>query len=228
MARTKKSKRTSYWKQVYRSAIEFMGKVIPKKMSLPSLRKTWKGIRKEHLNESIELPSVTTVAKTAKEYEYEETPRDEEMNTLPMDEDYWEEDREEYKKSNDYYNWAEEYILNYKRTVTEIYNDTLAYLDSAPLNSKGNVKDPEYYFASQYRQVLHAEYNQIMSLIDSYVDRYGVEQVAEQLSQNAELNYILALVWMPPSDVQDNFQLTIEALTSLTFRELLEFSDEDI
>lgn len=223
MARTKKSKRISYWKQVYRSAIEFMGKVIPKKMSLPSLRKTWKGIRKEHVNESIELPSVTTVAKTAKEYEYEETPRDEEMNTLPMDEDYWDEDSEEYKRSEDFYNWADEYIRNYKETIRDIYNETLAYLDSAPLNSKGNVKDPEHYFASQHRNVISAEYNQIISLIDNYVDTYGVEQVADQLSINAELNYTLALVWMPPSDVQDNFQLTIETLTSLTFRELAEF-----
>ena len=70
------------------------------------------------------------------EFEYEETPRDEDMNTLPADEPL---------------QLGKQYIDNFLQAIDQIYQDTIAYIQSAPLNSKGNIRDPEFYFINLHK-----------------------------------------------------------------------------
>lgn len=192
-------KSISAWKQIYKQAIEYMGMKTKPRWSLDTLKKEWLKIRKEQRQEGIELPNVQTVSRQY-EYDYQATPRDEEMNTLPPDEPL---------------ELGKERVDKFIEDVTSIYQDTKAYIASAPLNSKGNVKDPEFYFLQNAEPLLDQHYNEILSIIDSMRSQFSDEVVAEALSKDVELEYTQALVFMPPSDTEDNFEVTIEQLTGI-------------
>lgn len=192
-------KSISAWKQIYKQAIEYMGGMTKKRWSLDTLKKEWLKIRKEQREEGLELPNVQTVARQY-EYDYQATPRDEEMNTLPPDEPL---------------ELGKERIESFLESVESIYRDTKAYIASAPLNSKGNVKDPEFYFLQNAEPLLDQHYAEILSMIDSMRSQFSDEVVAEALSKDVELDYTQALVFMPPSDTQDNFEVTIEQITGI-------------
>lgn len=192
-------KSISAWKQIYKQAIEYMGGMTKKRWSLDTLKKEWLKIRKEQREEGLELPNVQTVARQY-EYDYQATPRDEEMNTLPPDEPL---------------ELGKERIETFLESIEAIYRDTKAYIASAPLNSKGNVKDPEFYFLQNAEPLLDQHYAEILSMIDSMRSQFSDEVVAEALSKDVELDYTQALVFMPPSDTQDNFEVTIEQITGI-------------
>ena len=192
-------KSISAWKQIYRQAIEYMGGATKKKWSLDTLKDEWRKIRKEQRKEGIDLPRVQDVSNQY-EYEYQNTPRDEEMNTLPPDEAL---------------ELGKDRIDKFIEDVTSIYKDTKAYIASAPLNAKGNVKDPEFYFLQNAEPLLDQHYNEILSIIDSMRSQFSDEAVADALSKDVELEYTQALVFMPPSDTEDNFEVTIEQLTGI-------------
>lgn len=192
-------KSISAWKQIYKQAIEYMGIKTKPRWSLDKLKAEWLKIRKEQRQEGIELPNVQTVSRQY-EYDYQATPRDEEMNTLPPDEPL---------------ELGKERVDKFIEDVTSIYQDTKAYIASAPLNSKGNVKDPEFYFLQNAEPLLDQHYNEILSIIDSMRSQFSDEVVAEALSKDVELEYTQALVFMPPSDTEDNFEVTIEQLTGI-------------
>ena len=192
-------KSISAWKQIYKQAIEYMGGMTKARWSLDTLKKEWLKIRKEQRKEGLELPNVQTVARQY-EYDYQATPRDEEMNTLPPDEPL---------------ELGKERIESFLESIEAIYRDTKAYIASAPLNSKGNVKDPEFYFLQNAEPLLDQHYAEILSMIDSMRSQFSDEVVAEALSKDVELDYTQALVFMPPSDTQDNFEVTIEQITGI-------------
>lgn len=195
----------SYWRAVYREALEFMGVTTKKGWSLKYMKKVWSDVRQKELADNTELPAVQTVAKTArikkqKEFEYEETPRDEEMNTLPADEPL---------------QLGKQYIDNFLQTIDHIYEDTKAYIASAPLNSKGNIRDPEFYFLDRDIDEMESSYQEIKKIIDVMRSQFGDEIVAQAIASNVEIYYIQALVFIPPSGTINNFAVTVEQLTAI-------------
>lgn len=195
-----RKKGRSYWKSVYREALEYMGIDTKKGWSLKTMKQKWSDLRKQQAQEGVELPNVRTVAKTAKEFEYEETPRDDEMNTLPADEPL---------------ELGKQYIDNFLQTIDHIYEDTKAYIATAPLNSKGNVRDPEFYMLTRDIDEMEASYQEIKKIIGVMRSQFGDEIVAQAIASNVEIYYIQALVFIPPSGTLNNFAVTVEQLTAI-------------
>lgn len=186
-------------KKIYRQAIEYMGGETNERMSLKTLKKLWKQERKEQRAQGIELPNVKTVSNQY-EYQYEQTQRDEEMNTLPPEEPL---------------TLGTDYVENFIQTITEIYQRTKDDIASAPKNSKGNVKDPKYYFMQNGEALLDLEYKEILDKIETMRITFGDDVLAQALASDTELYYTEALVFMPPSSMVDNFEITIEQLNGI-------------
>ena len=195
-----KKRGRSYGKSVYREALEFMGIDTKKGWSLKTMKQKWSDLRKQQTQEGVELPNVRTVAKTAKEYEYEQTPRDEQMNTLPPDEPI---------------DKGTEYIESFLATIDQIYQDTKSRIATAPKNDRGNVKDPEFYFLEKAEPMMEESYREIKRMLASMRSQFGDDIVAQAIAKDKEIDYTQALVFMPPSDTMNNFEATVEQLTAV-------------
>ena len=207
------------WKATYKEAIEYIRKQnqielppfkINKRTTLEKYRNIWKQIRKAHRIENTDLPDVRVVAKESlrqkeHEFDYEETIRDENMNTAPAS---FEDDARA----------ATAYIKGVIEQIKQIYDDTKRYIASAPLNKKGNIKDPEFYFLSLEEEAMDASYQEIMMMIDSLRNEYGDVAVAKELAQDPEIEYTFALVFLPPSDTKNNFQSTVQQWVGIARR----------
>lgn len=196
------AKKVSAWKQIYREAIEFMGGETTKRMSLKSLKHMWQSIRKEHKKEGTELPSVRTVAKEAREYVYEETPRDEEMNTLPLE--------QEEATDKGY-----EYIENFKKQLENILNDTRAWAGSWKDKSITSEDRRHRYMCYNSLDLLESTYYAILTKLDNLIMEYGYDVVADAIAGDIEFDYSIALSFMPPSSVINEMAITLEQINGI-------------
>lgn len=191
------------WERAYYVAIKYMGGDIDD-LSMPALKRAWKTIRKEQKAEGIELPRVQTVYKTAVEqgygFDYEETPRNEDMETEPSKDD----------------NWGYEYIEDYKKQIEIIYQDTIAWMDRA--NDSTQEKQREYLAKEVYKDSLTASYYKLLETIDALVLQYGYDVTAQAIASDAEIEYTIALVFMPPSEFMNMFDMTISQLQAIMER----------
>jgi len=196
------AKRTvSEWKKVYRDAIEYLGGHVTKRLSLKALKKQWQDIRIEHKRQGIELPKVQQVAKQM-EFTYEETPRDEDMNTLPAED----------------LNLGYEYIENFKSELENIYNNTKAYADAWSDKSLDLEERRHRYLAHTSMELLDGTYSAILTKLDQLVLEYGYDEVANVLASDVELDYSIALAFMPPSTIINQFEMTLEQIDGLITR----------
>lgn len=201
MAKGKRSKPfAKYTKQDLINVIRYLGGEAKSRWNKAKIIKTYKDLHKAQKEQGIELPNLKTMVESTREYQYEETPRDDDMNTAPPD---------------DAIELATDYINDFISLVTTIYNDTKARVANAPRNSKGNVKDPEFYFIENNLGILEANYREILSMIQIMRDRFGDVALAKALAEDAEIDYTQALVFIPPSNLQNNFEITIEQLTGI-------------
>ena len=192
------------WELAYREAIEFMGGKKTAGLSMPELKAEWKRLRLENKRQGIELPRVQSVYKVAEEqgfeFDYEETPRNENMETAPAED----------------YNGGYEYIENYKRQIEQIYFNTLDWMnrkdDSTP------EKQREYLAHERHEEQFTSSYYSLLSMIDNLVLQYGYDLVAQAIASDAEIDYTIALVFMPPSEFENLFDMTIEQLTAIMGR----------
>ena len=194
-----RKKSIGVWKKVYREAIEYMGGEATGRMSLKTLKKIWSTIRKEQRQEGIELPRVQDVAKQY-EYTYEETPRDDNMNTLPPEEPM---------------DLGFEYIENFKRELENIYNNTKEYSEGWSDKGLGSEERRHRYLAHNNMDLLEATYREILTKIDQLVIDYGYDEVANALASDVELDYAIALGFMPPSTIINQFQMTLEQINGI-------------
>lgn len=182
-----------------------MGVDISDTVSLPEKRNLWKQLKKEHEQKTGEkLPRITTVAQE----DWEEAEEQKEEESQEQEYNDYNEDLEEQL--------AFDYVQNYKDTLTQVYQDTISYIDSAPLNDRGNVRDPEFYFLLQALPQFQAEYQMIMALLDEYIDQYGYKALASALASSPQIDYARGLMFVPPSDMEDVFEDVLDILTSLT------------
>ena len=195
------------WERVYREAIEYMGGEKTAGLSMPELKQAWKAIRKQQKAEGLELPRVQTVYKVAEEqgfeFDYEYTDRDENMNTLPPAEPL---------------NLGGEYIEAFKRNLESIYTDTINYTQSWHNKSLDSTERQAAYIASLYVDQLTSVYDQILALLDWMVATYGEEVVGNMIASDIELDYTIAIVFIPPSEVDIVMEMTLEQLRGIMDR----------
>lgn len=132
---------------------------------------------------------------TDNEYDYEDTPRDDNMNTEPQQVDK-----------------ASDYLDDWKMTLASIYNDTINYCDGWRNKGYDSEERQARYMAYQSIPRLDATYNQILSLLDQMVAQLGEERTAQAIARDVELDYVIALVFVPPSDVINEMSMTLEQL----------------
>ena len=89
-------KSTSKMHQIYYEALKAMGQEVTKRQRQTTFEKMWKNIRKEYQARGETPPNLYKTAKQYREYEYETTPRDENMQTEPLKEDLDEESAKAY------------------------------------------------------------------------------------------------------------------------------------
>lgn len=218
MANRKGKKSTT--KADYIQAIRFYGGKASKNKTKKQLQQTWSDIRKEHRKAGENLPRIDKAVQQAKQaiqeenerafakqiedtlkaeqseekFDYEFTDRDENMNTEPPE---------------DAISMGADFIERFIQTIQDIYNDTKNEIDTLPSNSK------QQYFMKASEDKLDGELQQILMMIDSMRAQFSDDIVAQALSEDVELDYTIALVYIPPSGVKDNFETTIEQLEGI-------------
>lgn len=129
------------------------------------------------------------------EFDYEDTPRDENMNTAPQQVDK-----------------ASDYIEDWRNTLANIYKDTINYCEGWRNKGYDSEERQARYMAYQAIPRLEFTYNQILSLLDQMIATYGEEKTAQAIAKDVELDYVIALVFMPPSDVINEMSMTLEQM----------------
>ena len=145
-------------------------------------------------------PQTAKVEPKTKEFQYEEMFRKTDMRTEPAYEP----------------DLGKAYIDNFIRQVNDIYLDTIAYIQNAPRNENGNIQDEDIHLISLHQDEVTASYHQIINIINIMRDQFGDEAVAKAIASDVELDYVMALVFAPPSSCVNNFEATIEELTAVT------------
>ena len=198
------NKEVRRWKQNYREAIERMNVAVPKRASLKTLKNIWKDIRQEYKQKGKDLPVVQAVVKQTKaEFDYEQSPRDENMNTLPPDENL---------------NTGYEYIENFKRELEAIYNATRDWVNSWRDKKRFSQERREAYLGYVNWDLVEATYNAILTVIDNLILQFGYDEVAQAIAEDVELDYTIALVIIPPSEVMNEMEVTLEQLNGIVNR----------
>lgn len=101
-----------------------------------------------------------------------------------------------------------EYINNFKRALETIYENTQTYTQTAntPLAGIGGKHTAE----------LYATMIAIEQEIDAYLNSdIPADIVAQAIADNVELDYTIAIALIPPSDVQNLFEVTLEQMQGI-------------
>ncbi len=199
-------------KQDYLLGLKHFGQTFKNWWSKTRAKEEWLKYRREQIAQGVDMPNITSAAKAEKEYikaqqqyDYEDTFRDDEMRT--------ETPEQPIEK-------ASEVIEEFLRNVETVYRDTLDYIANSPAPKKygkGKFGTAEGYLLSLQLEALEASYREILNMVENMRGanhKYDV-LVANELAANKELDYTIALVYIPPSTVQNNFEVTIEMLEGI-------------
>ena len=196
----KKNYTTRYWKNIYRQAFAYYGEQLPQAISLPQLKKRWQKLRTKLKTEGMtDIPTVREVAKRyEQELDYEKTERNENMETKPPKELL------EFNK---------DYIDKIKETIERVYQDTLTDAESKSKTAEG------YFIGRAYETgYMLALKEQLLSTLDQAVAKYGYQEVGKAIASDEDLNFTVAIVYQPPSDVEFVWETTLEHLNGIIAR----------
>ena len=207
-----KGRRKGVTKQDYLLGLKHFGQSFKNWWSKTRAKEEWLKYRREQIAQGVDMPNITSAAKAEKEYikaqqqyDYEDTFRDDEMRTETPD--------QPIEK-------ASEVIEEFLRNVEIVYKDTLDYIANLPAPKKygkGRFGTAEGYYLSSNLTDLELSYREILSMIENMRGanhKYDV-LVAQELAANKELEYTRALIFIPPSGVQNNFEVTLEMLEGI-------------
>ena len=62
---------------------------------------------------------------------------------------------------------------------------------------------------------MESSYQEIKKIVAAMRSQFGDEIVAQAIASNAEIEYIQALVFIPPSEILNNFEVTVQQLTAI-------------
>ena len=188
--------------RIYFEALKALGQKVTERQRTSTLQKLWKNLRKDYQTRGETPPNLYTTAKEYREFDYDTTPRDENMQTEPVKEDLDEVSAQRV---------IDEFLANVKR----VYDDTLAYIAENTAKGTNHDKGQLASIADYRRAELDAQYYEIIALVSQLQFQYGNLATAEAIYDNRELDYKLAISLSPPSDLIIEFEETISFLLGI-------------
>lgn len=197
----------NYWYNIYQTALKFYGVTVkdlkkPTEKSMKNIRKEWEKIKKEK-----EAPSVREV------YKWEVNWEKEMANYYDMQrgEDY----RTETASSDTMYDASLEEIQLYIDKINSIYEDTMEKIYQAENDVEGIAK--AFAIGSSYKSYITGTKDELLEFlyeIQSLATEYP-DEVALFINSSPELDYVDAITLIPPSDIQSNFEVTMQSMKAI-------------
>lgn len=199
-------RQAKYWFDVYRTSLRWFGinaKDIknPTQKSVEKLKKEWQAQTKD----IADFPSVREIYKQQTAYEqeqssYTDTPRDEQLRT---------------ETANNMYDISMEIIQSFIDRVEAVYQDTMNEIDRA-LNKQEGVSKTIAIASHNTDSIARAKSELIAFINQMYTEaNNNPEAVAEAIQRNGELDYTIAVTLVPPSDIQIEFEVTLQNLQAI-------------
>lgn len=195
----------AYWHSRYYKALTALGKKLTGEEDLQSYKSMWKDLDKEYKQRGEKRPTIKEATSRYTEHDYEQTSRDENMNTPPLDDDL-----DEAK--------AEEILQTFESDVIEIYHDTLAYIDRYSQKGWSHLEGKLANIAKkpQNMDAINTSYFNLINRINDMKESGIPKKVlAQAIRDNVELDYVISITLMPPSDIQLEFERTLEQLDAV-------------
>jgi len=209
MAKRKNNKQRirNYWYNIYQTALKFYGVTVkdlkrPTKKSIENIKNEWEKIKKEK-----EAPSVREVYKWEVNWEKEMT----NYYDMQRDEDY----RTETASSDTMYDASLEEIQLYIDKINSIYEDTMEKIYQAENDVEGIAK--AFAIGSSYKSYIAGTKDELLEFlyeIQSLATEYP-DEVALFINSSPELDYVDAITLIPPSDIQSNFEVTMQSMKAI-------------
>lgn len=209
MAKGKNNKQRirDYWYNIYQTALKFYDVSVkelkrPTDKSIENIKKEWQQIKKEK-----EAPSVREVYKWEVNWEKEMA----NYYDMQRDEDY----RTETASSDTMYDASLEEIQLYIDKINSIYEDTMEKIYQAENDVEGIAK--AFAIGSSYKSYITGTKDELLEFlyeIQSLATEYP-DEVALFINSSPELDYVDAITLIPPSDIQSNFEVTMQSMKAI-------------
>lgn len=186
----------------YYKALTQLGKTVAQNETLDSYRSKWKALDKEFKARGEKRPSLK---EASAEFDYDKTPRYSNMHTSPANVDLDEE-------------LANEKLDTFISDINGIYNDTIDFI---AYNTRKGVSHDEGKLASiaeARRSDIDASYLRLKEKFETMRQDIPPAILAQAISDNVELDYIISVTLMPPSDIQLEFDKTLAELEALSIQ----------
>lgn len=196
----RKRRRKEYWQDVYTKALQLFGvKTKPVKTptdkTLQRLRKKWKKTTAYNKSMTVREAYKTQVAKEQSEADYNDTSRDEDLRT---------------ETATNMYDISLEIIQSFIDRVEQIYDDTMSRIQSP------SAEQVDYLIAKNAGEITASKDELIGFVWQMYEDaNQQAEYVAKALQENEELEYTIAIAFVPPSDCIFLFYETLNNLKAI-------------
>ena len=208
----------NYWYNVYRIGLKEFGVEIkelkrPTKKSIARVRKQYKQTRKKYQAEvGIKPPTIREAYKrqTAIIQEqalYQNTERDIDTNRTI-----------ETPTAEQMTDYSKETVEQFIDMVKQIYNDTIEYIKEYTQTGVTHEEGRLASIASKdyNMNAITASYEALISKIEKMREEYGDDMLSDAINDNPELDYAIAITLQPPSDIEVEFDNTLEWLDGLT------------
>ena len=186
----------------YYKALTQLGKTVAQNETLDSYRSKWKALDKEFKARGEKRPSLK---EASAEFDYDKTPRDSNMNTSPANVDLDEE-------------LAKATLDTFESDIDTIYKETIDFI---AYNTRKGVSHDEGKLASiadARRSDIDASYLRLKEKFEAMRQDIPSAILAQAISDNVELDYIISVTLMPPSDIQLEFDKTLAELEALSIQ----------
>ena len=186
----------------YYKALTQLGKTVAQNETLDSYRSKWKALDKEYKARGEKRPSLK---EASAEFDYDKTPRDENMNTSPANVDLDEE-------------LAKATLDTFESDIDTIYRETIDFI---AYNTRKGVSHDEGKLASiadARRSDIDASYLRLKEKFETMRQDIPPAILAQAISDNVELDYIISVTLIPPSDIQLEFDKTLAELEALAIQ----------
>lgn len=192
------NKNNKWLRDKYYKALTELGEKLTGRERLNTLKKKWKSVREDYTAQGVKPPNLYTTAKQY-EYDYEQTPRDENMNTEPATTDLDEQS-------------AQDVIAEYEAKIDSIYRNTLSYIDENK-TGKGHEGGKLASIADHRRAELDDAYWTLKTQFQELkASGAPATIIAQAIRDNVELDYEIAVSLMPPSDLVVDFEETTQQM----------------
>ena len=179
----------------YLKALRQLGEQLTGRERTTTLKNKWQALRQGYKERGEKAPNLY---ETAKDFEYEQARRDNDMNTPPAEVDL---DEQASQQVIDQFIW----------TIDQIYQDTLRYIEGT-----GHQGGKLASIADYRRSDLDTSYFNLKQKINE-IQSSGAPAtlIAQAIQDNVELDYVISVALSPPSDLEFKFAVTLEQLDAV-------------